>query len=448
LTVAYLANKFPAAVEPYVGEQIKELRERGVSVIPGSVRRPDINQRGAAALFDSETLCLQPVRVLSLLRALVLMVRRWDRISSLVTRLFLSGKESPKRRMKALLHTWLGAYYAVLLEGREVDHIHVHHGYFGSWIAMVAARLLGVSYSLTLYGSDLLVNGAYLDTKLKDCQFCINISEYNRRYVLEHFPAVDSRKIVLSRLGVAILERAESSRKFCLEPRKFTLLTVGRLHAVKDHAFLIRACARLRDRGLEFECAIAGAGPERRRLESLIRQHRMQDRVTLLGYVPEEQMDSLYRRADVVVLTSRSEGIPLVLMEAMARGKVVLAPAITGIPEIVIPGRTGFLYAPGELDDFVTKIFFLEELIRAEGCLAASRLDWLRCAARLHIAHNFNHGINLAQFCDQFLNLIAPRSAATQEFANPNLANPDFAQLDLAQKDWSAAHENSLLQQI
>jgi hypothetical protein len=177
LTVAYLANKFPAAVEPYVGEQIKELRERGVSMIPGSVRRPDINQRRSAALFDSETLCLQPVRVLTLLRALVLMVRRWDRIAGSVARVFLPGKESPKRRLKALLHTWLGAYYAVLLRGRGVAHIHVHHGYFGSWIAMVAARLLGVSYSLTLYGSDLLVNGVYLDTKLKDCRFCVNISQ-------------------------------------------------------------------------------------------------------------------------------------------------------------------------------------------------------------------------------------------------------------------------------
>jgi glycosyltransferase involved in cell wall biosynthesis len=259
----------------------------------------------------------------------------------------------------------------------------------------------------------------------------------------KHFPAVNPKKIVLSRLGVAIPERAESSRKICLEPRKFTLLTVGRLHAVKDHAFLIRACARLRDCGLEFECAIAGEGPERRRLESLIREHRMQDRLTLLGYVPGEQMDSLYRRADLVVLTSRSEGIPLVLMEAMARGKVVLAPAITGIPEIVIPGKTGFLYAAGELEDFVTKLFFLEELIRAEGCLAASRLDWLRYAARLHIAHNFNHGINLAQFCDQFLKLIAPRNFANEISAEQNLADPDFAQ-----QDWSVAHENSLLQQV
>ena len=92
---------------------------------------------------------------------------------------------------------------------------------------------------------------------------------------------------------------------------------------------------------MTFECLIAGEGPERRNLESLIRRCGLEERVTLLGHVPREHMDSLYDRADVVVLTSRSEGIPLVLMEAMARGKIVLAPAITGIPELVIAGRDG-----------------------------------------------------------------------------------------------------------
>src|SRR5208283_2174101 len=159
LTVAYLANQFPAAVEPYVGEEIQELRRRGVEVIAGSVRQPDAARGGASREgLEREVLCLQPVRVLILLRAVGLLVRRWGKISDLVARVLWRGKESPKRRLKALVHTWLGAYYAVLLEGRGVKHVHVHHGYFGSWIGMVAARLMGVSFSVTLHGSDLLVN--------------------------------------------------------------------------------------------------------------------------------------------------------------------------------------------------------------------------------------------------------------------------------------------------
>ena len=192
-----------------MGEQIQELLRRGVEVIPGTVRKTQAT-RGEPVNLDSESeiLCLQPVRLLILFRALGFAARRWRRIAPLVTRILLRGRESPKRRLKALLHTWLGAYYAVLLRGRGVEHIHVHHGYFGSWIAMVAARLLGVNFSLALYGSDLLLDGAYLDTKLKNCRFCVNISEYNRRYILDHFPAIDPTKIVVSRLGVDVPEHA------------------------------------------------------------------------------------------------------------------------------------------------------------------------------------------------------------------------------------------------
>jgi glycosyltransferase involved in cell wall biosynthesis len=440
LTVAYLANQFPAAVEPYVSEEIAELRRRGVQVIPGSARRPDTLEPDAAnSGSDTEILRLQPVRVLILLRALGLALRQWRQIAGLVARVLLQGKEPPKLRAKALLHTWLGAYYAVLLREREVDHIHVHHGYFGSWIAMVAARLLNVGFSMTLHGSDLLLNAAYLETKLNNCRVCVTISEYNRRYILEHFPEIDRGKIIVSRLGVDVPECPDSYGEVgCGAPRRLVMLAVGRLHAVKDHAFLVRACARLRDAGLNFECAIAGEGPERQRLEALIGNYQLQDRLTLLGHVPRDQMDPLYRGSDLVVLTSRSEGIPVVLMEAMARGGIVLAPAITGIPEIVIPGKTGFLYAPGSMQDLVAKLFCLRKQILEEDRPGGIRAGWIRHAARLQVLHNFNRKKNLTLFGDRFLKQIAIQDPADR---NPAINHSTT-------QDWSASHEDLVLQQI
>jgi colanic acid/amylovoran biosynthesis glycosyltransferase len=422
LTVAYLANQFPASVEPYVGEEIHELRRRGVNVIAGSVRRPKTAQEPFSNGYSgSSILCIQSLRLLVVLQALWLAAKYWERISSLVARVLLQGKESPTLRVKALLHTGLGAYYAVLLRERGVSHIHVHHGYFGSWIAMVAARLLGIDFSLTLHGSDLLVHGVYLDTKLKNCQSCVTISEYNRRYVLDHFPGIDPRKIFVSRLGVDVAPAETGSGKITRGLHgNFNLLAVGRLHKVKDHAFLIHACARLRDIGLEFKCAIAGEGPERQRLESLIQENRLQDRFILLGHVAQPEIDALYRHADLVVLTSRSEGIPLVLMEAMVRGKIVLAPSITGIPELVIPGKTGFLYQPGDLEDFVRRIRFLQSLMQGR---KANRLNWIRHAARVEVLNNFSRQENLSGFAGAFLKSIAHHN-------------------------WSPPHENPILQQI
>ncbi|MGA7909759.1 MAG: glycosyltransferase, partial [Candidatus Sulfotelmatobacter sp.] len=265
--IAYLANQYPAAVEPYVIQEIAALRMRGIEVIPGSVRRSPIPAGESTQALDPALICLQPIRVLVVLKATRLLLRRGRRVVPLVRRVVAQGKESPWRRTKALAHIGLGACYAALLLERGVDHIHVHHGYFGSWIAMVAARLLGVDFSVTLHGSDLLLHAAYLDTKLKYCSFCVTISEYNRRYILEHF-RVEPEKVIISRLGVDV--RAETNPYRAPSPG-FTLVAAGRLHVVKDHALLVRACARLRDRGIGVECLIAGEGPERCRLESLIR---------------------------------------------------------------------------------------------------------------------------------------------------------------------------------
>jgi colanic acid/amylovoran biosynthesis glycosyltransferase len=418
--VAYLANQFPSPVEPYVSAEIVELRQRGLEVIAGSALRTN-NKSAVTKVGSLDIVVLQPFRVVLLMRGLWLCLRHWRRIGDLLRRVVLQGKESPIQRMKALLHTWLGACYAVRLEGREIRHIHVHHGYFGSWIGMVAARLLNVDFSMTLHGSDLLLRRAYLDVKLKNCRFCLTISEFNRRYILEHYPEVEAEKISVTRLGVEVPEISRcvdfnSSRSAYQSGSEFSILSIGRLHAVKDHAFLVRACAQLRAGGIHFDCSIAGEGPERHRLESLIRRYGLEADVTLLGHVPPHQIDSLYARADVVVLTSRSEGIPLVLMESMARGKVVLAPAITGIPELVISGRSGFLYEPGSLGDLVARLLFIRSLMRAHGptdqhsyiLSSAKQLDWMRYGATVQVRRNYDRKKNLKSFGDLFLQRIAP----------------------------------------
>jgi glycosyltransferase involved in cell wall biosynthesis len=427
LTVAYLANQFPSAVEPYVIEEIEELRRRGVQVIAGSVRKTRVDL--PLPVECEPEIVLESLSVTILLQAMWLCVRHWKRISPLVGRIVFHGDEGLFKRLKALLHTSLGACYAVILERRGADHIHVHHGYFGSWIAMAAARLLGVGFSMTLHGSDLLLHGTYLDTKIESCTLCLTVSEYNRRYILQHYPNVDAERVVVARLGVDVPECAAPAAAAITDT--FTIVAVGRLHAVKDHAFLIHACARLQRLNMPFECLIAGEGPERSNLESLIRRSELQTRITLLGHVARAPINSLYDRADVVVLTSRSEGIPLVLMEAMARGKIVLAPAITGIPELVIPGTTGFLYEAGSLDGFVHRLLLIRGLTRAQDDhdlspdipLAARQLDCVRHAARLHVRHNFDRSRNLANFGDLFLQRIAPQTE-------------------------SAPHENFVLQQI
>lgn len=403
ITVAYLANEFPAEVEHYVGDEIEELRHRGLDVVTGSVRGPENG--------DAADVVLLPVRLGVVLRAMWMFVTRGRRLGPLIGRILFRGSEGMGRRIKALAHTWLGVCYAVRLKGRKVEHIHAHHGYFGSWIAMTAAKVLEIPFSLTLHGSDLLQHGAYLDVKLRECAFCLTISEYNRRYICERYAGL-AGKVLVSRLGVDVPELVKPAGEDGDATGPLRMVAVGRLHPVKDHAFLIAACARLQRMGVNLRCEIAGDGPERARLEDLIRTRGLRKEVVLLGHVRHEEMGALYDRADVVVLTSRSEGIPLVLMEAMARGKIVVAPAITGIPELVIPGQTGFLYEPGSMDALVERLAELYFWIASTGPPGGltprvrsknADLEWIRHAARVQVRANFNRRKNLESFGELFL---------------------------------------------
>jgi glycosyltransferase involved in cell wall biosynthesis len=129
-------------------------------------------------------------------------------------------------------------------------------------------------------------------------------------------------------------------------------------------------------------------------------------------------------------------------MEAMARGRIVLAPAITGIPELVIAGKTGFLYAPGVVKDFVEKIFNLQGPAALENFYAASRLGWIRHAARTQVLHNFNHQTSLETFADRFLQRIMSYKSADES------ADNDFDNQDFPNHDWSPPDEDLVLQQI
>ncbi len=392
--IAYITNQFPAAVEWYIVDEIVELRRRGVEVIPCSaqrVRPEDLPQE--LRMFAREALALRPIRAGILLRALWMCASNITPLRDLLGKTFRHSTESFGRRVRTLAHTLLGAYYAALLRDRGVEHIHVHHGYFAAWVAMVAARFLGITFSMTLHGSDVLVHASHMERKLAECKFCLTVSEFNRRHILARYPAVDPQKILLRRMGVDL------PRPVIGTPRSSTmtpvLLSVGRLHSVKDHAFLLRACYFLRECGLQFRCLIVGDGPERRKLDLLIGELGIGDIVTLVGHVPHSEISDFYENADLIVLTSRSEGIPLVLMEAMARKKVVLAPAITGIPELVIDGKNGFLYQPGSLEDFVWHAMEICESLRT--------LDMVRGNAREHVRVHFNRQTNLQNFADLFL---------------------------------------------
>jgi colanic acid/amylovoran biosynthesis glycosyltransferase len=397
-TIAYIANEFPSPLEPYVMDEITELRSHGPEVICCSGKRvPPRDLSLSERDFWKETRFFQPLSDDQLVRAVSRLVGDRRELWQLLRPLLWERGTSTARRIRAVGHTVMGAALAEQLGPLEVEHIHAHHGYFASWMALAAARLLGIGFSFTLHGSDLLQRADLLSAKLRACRFCVTISDYNRQYILRNYPSTPSDKVIVQRLGVdcvlpspRIPPAGDAGR-----PRRFCLLSVGRLHRVKDYPFLIRACAALRDQGLDFLCWIVGEGSERPVLERQIVASGLQGRVHLIGHLARTDLRGYYGHADLVVMTSRSEGIPLVLMEAMAHGKLVLAPAITGIPELVEHQRTGFLYPPGSLTDFVSAVIWIQS---QEDSLAE-----IQRAAAASITASYNRQRNLRTFAQQFL---------------------------------------------
>ncbi len=399
-TIAYIANEFPSSVEPYVIDEIAELRRRGLKVVCCSGKRVAPNDLSLAErAYWKETRFFHPLSDHALMRAAGRLASDRRKLWQLLRPLLLDPGASPSLRLRALGHTLMGSALADELAVLNVQHIHAHHGYFASWMALVAARLLGIGFSFTLHGSDLLHRADLLGTKLQACRFCATISDFNRNYILRNYPSVPPEKVVVQRLGVdRVLPGPTDSSTSEADHRPFCLLAVGRLHRVKDYGFLIRACATFRAQGLDFLCWIVGEGPERTALERQVRKLRLRGYVHMAGHVPRADLAAYYRYADLVVITSKSEGIPVVLMEAMSQEKLVLAPDITGIPELVEHQQTGFLYQQGSLPSFINAVNW----IYANQAFLAG----IRRAAAAKVADSYNRQRNLLAFVEQFLTRI------------------------------------------
>lgn len=410
--VAYIANEFPSPVEPYVIDEIAELRRRGVNVICCSGKRVAPNALSLAErAYWKETRFFQPLSDDVLLRSARRLASDRASLCHFLRPLLFDPRASMSLRVRTLGHTLMGSALAEELAPLHVDHIHAHHGYFASWMALVASRLLRIGFSFTLHGSDLLHRADLLFAKLQACRFCITVSDFNRNHILHHYPSMPAEKIIVQRLGVdRLLTWPGSSSAPAAVDRPLSLLAVGRLHRVKNYSFLITACSALRDQGVDFVCRIAGEGPERSALERQISEVRLQERVHILGHVPRNDLVRHYRTADLVVMTSQSEGIPVALMEAMSHNQLVLAPAITGIPELVENQRTGFLYQSGSLSSFMDAFHFIRSNRDA--------LAGVRRAAGAKVAEVYNRQRNLRAFAEQFLARI-PHSGGT--YANPVL---------------------------
>jgi glycosyltransferase involved in cell wall biosynthesis len=229
-----------------------------------------------------------------------------------------------------------------------VDRIHSHFANSGATVAMLAAQLLGLPWSLTLHGISETdpPAGGLLAEKIERADFVACASWFMQAQGMRLVSAELWPKFHVVRCGVE-LGRLEvpAAAEFSSRLR---FVTVGRISAEKGYPGLIEAFTGLIDGGIDAELAVVGDGPLREALQRQIKCSGVADRVTMHGILPETDTLRTIARADVFVLSSLMEGLPVALMEAMALGKPVIAAFVAGIPELVRHGEAGLLYRPGD----------------------------------------------------------------------------------------------------
>lgn len=244
---------------------------------------------------------------------------------------------------------------AALARLKGVEHFHAHFGQKATTVAMLASRLTGIPYSFTAHAydiyDDLIVDQELLKEKVRQARFVVTICDYNRRVLTTLYGQKAAKKIVRIYNGIDIAQfRPDPSVK----RQPDLILAVGRLVVKKGFRDLVRACRFLQDKKISFRCLIVGEGEERESLTQQISALGLKDRVTLLGAQAQEEVLKLMREAAVLVLpcvvspTGNQDGLPSVLIEALAVELPAISTTLSGIPEIIEHGRTGLLVPPGD----------------------------------------------------------------------------------------------------
>jgi glycosyltransferase involved in cell wall biosynthesis len=266
------------------------------------------------------------------------------------SRMLIGNASSPNFFFRALVLFAKIVAIAARMIAEGVQHIHAHYATHPALAAWLIHRLTGIPYSVTVHAHDIFVQRAMLATKLREASFVVAISDFNRDYLASVVGEWIKGKTHVIHCGVQpelYTSQQTKDRTGCLE-----IISVGSLQPYKGFGVLIEACSLLQKRLIPFRCRIIGGGEEEPRLRNMIARHELEDVIHLLGRKPQEEVAQLlatancYVQPSVIMPSGKMEGIPVGLMEALASCLPVVATAISGIPELVRQGETGYLVSP------------------------------------------------------------------------------------------------------
>ncbi|MEJ5990518.1 glycosyltransferase [Ramlibacter sp. PS3R-8] len=376
--IAYLVSQYPAPSHTFVRREIAALRKRGMQIDVFSVRppRPEEVMSDVDRADCAETTYLLPAGAFTVLgNNLRMFLRAPLAYSAALTFSLRHRNRGVRALLYALFYFLEGMLLAEHLHRRGVGHLHNHFANAAAHAALVATRYLGIRLSLTLHGlCDFeFPAGPLLGDKIRESTFVACATQYGVAQAMRLSHPAQWNKLLVVRCGVELDKLPPRQPRDASGGGPIRIICVGRLAPEKGQLGLIDAFAMARSRGLDAELVLLGDGPDRAAVMARVVAVGMGPHVKLLGRQPEGRALEEIGRSDVLVLASFMEGLPVVLMEAMALGVPVVAPDVAGIPELVRPGESGLLFTAGDWAQLAERMCALgnDPALRAQLAAAA-----------------------------------------------------------------------------
>ena len=352
MRVAYFINQYPKVSHSFIRREILALERLGFTV-----------QRIALRGWDGELVDAEDIRE----RAQTQFVLKGG-VFSIVSSVFQAFSLSPYRffcALKlALKMSWhaerpLPYHLTYLAEACQTviwmrwfgaSHVHAHFGTNSAEVVMLSHVLGGPPYSFTVHGPEEFDKPQFLGLaeKIRQAAFVVAISSYGRSQIFRWIEYSQWSKIKVIHCG---LEKSFYDTSSVPVTANARLVCVGRLCEQKGQLLLLEAMHSLIQRGIQLQLVLAGDGEMRPEIERMITTHDLQKYVRITGWISGEQVREEILDACGLILPSFAEGLPVVIMESMALRRPVISTYVAGIPELVMPGKNGWLVPAGSIEE-------------------------------------------------------------------------------------------------
>ncbi len=390
--IAYLLSQYPAVSHTFFLSEIAALRERGFFIETASINsvappddgfsQQELDECARTYYLKAGSKAAIALRLAGIALRHPVVVQRGIRAALRL------APGNIHATLYALLYLAEGLLLGAWMREHECEHLHVHFAGPVATVAMLGSLAWQFPYSLTVHGPDEFydVSLFYLQRKLASATFVICISDFCRSQLLRLAPPAMAGKLHVCRLGVDETVFFPAMQKQDETPR---LVCVGRLHPSKGQTVLLAAVSALKAQGYTLHLDLVGGGAERPQLEQAIHAAGLDADVTLHGATSHARTRTLLERADLFVLASFAEGVPVALMEAMAMEIACVSTCVAGIPELIASGVEGLLVAPSSVEELTAAIAsLLDDPARRKALAVAGRAKVL---ARYNLARNADH---------------------------------------------------------